>query len=216
MIWCLNFMSVSPWWANYWETPDSMAMWKTIQGQSTLMSLMLMTLLTSLMRYSQTCCQINSIHITIARFLSRQTRITFMQPISRHAWDILGTADAVIYPAPAGLEVLLPHLQIEWANRNQRKITENHEGITITGYNSLVGSQSSHTYSCKRMSGMPDWPYERKVWIYDLLSGHVIMQSMGLDRNTQAVPNADGYPLLFFSVKVGKVWNSLWVYTYSR
>ena len=60
-----------------------------------------------------------------ARCLSRLSRIASMQPLSRHAWDILHTAaSGNVFPAPAGLNNLLLHLQIEWANIPKRKITK--------------------------------------------------------------------------------------------
>ena len=47
-----------------------------------------------------------------------------MQSTSRHPWDILGRAVADIDPAPAELEDVLLHLQINWVNIPKRKITK--------------------------------------------------------------------------------------------
>ena len=127
------------------STKKSMAMWRTIQDQVTLVSLMPMMMLTSLVKCRpchskmEECCKFNSMHTTNARFLSRLSSIASMQPISRDAWDILDRAVV----APAGLEDVLLQLQIEWANIPQRKIT------------TLMRSMNSRVHTCIAAQGGP-------------------------------------------------------------
>ena len=124
---------------------------KTIKDQANLMSLMPRMIRTSLMRYRTTChskmqkcCDINSIHTTNARFLSRLSRITSMQTVSMHAWDICGRAMVIIDLAPAGLDYILLHLQIEWAKCIPK---ENHKA------NEIHEQQNSHMHSSTRWPG---------------------------------------------------------------
>ena len=60
-----------------------------------------------------------------------------------HVWDILGGAVAEIDPAPAALEDLLLHLQVEWSNVTQRKITK------------LMRSMDSRVRTCIAAQGGP-------------------------------------------------------------
>ena len=128
MIWWLMFMSVSPQWANYCEKPESHGYVKDHLGSGCPRVTDARDdayIINEIPCHSKNheCCKTNSIHTTNASFLSRLSRISSMQLLSRHAWDVLSRAVTEIDPAPAGLEDLLLHLQIKWANIPQRKIT---------------------------------------------------------------------------------------------
>ena len=144
-------MSVSPQWANYWEKPESRLCGyvKDHPGSSR-------PHVTDANDDAYNINEIQDMPFKNTRMLQGHPYTQPMLGISpdypesppcsqylMHAWDILGWAVAEIDPSPAGLEDLLLHLQIKWANIRQRKITK------------LMRSMNSRVHTCIAAQGGP-------------------------------------------------------------